>query len=160
MNFCTDSHEKRFCECGLWIFIFLSEIYKFDGKAQKWNPNSVAFPFWMMREMKRNLMQKEMVLRHSVTCHFVSLPFYQLATLLGYSFVKFITVIFINFVNFLFCKLGILSSWHFISLAFCQLAILSTCHFVNLPFINLPVYQLGISSTCHFVNLPFSPLTI
>ncbi len=62
------------------------------------------------------------------TCHFVNLPFCQIAI--------FSTS---HFINLPFYQLGILSTWHFINLAFCWLG-----NFVNLPVFNLPICQLAI----------------
>jgi hypothetical protein len=58
-----------------------------------------------------------------------------------------------HFVKLPFCQLAILPACHFASLPFCQYVILSTCHFVNMPFCQLSILSIYCSWTCHFCQL-------
>jgi hypothetical protein len=72
------------------------------------------------------------------------------AILLTCHNVKFAILSSCHFVNLPFCQLAILSSCHFVNLPICQHAILSTCHSVRGHFVNLPFCQLTTMSNLPF----------
>ncbi len=125
------------------------------------------------------------LLFHIFVCHFINMPFHQLAisptchfiymtkVIYGSTFIKYISsriytiIVFKVIIYFIDCVAAI----SFICLSFHELVLLSTCCFVNLSLhklaisrtcclINLPFHHFAISTTYHFIDLPFHRLAI